>query len=244
MTEVFLSLLAGAIALVLARDVYRLLRPTVLLQRGRYEEARRAAERLERSWLAVMPSVRSAAAYTVACAEHLRGDLEGSLTTLARLDGVKLDVNLRYATASLRAANLVLTGRDFETAERLLREAMAIRERAEDLLLLAHVVHVRGDAAAGAALLERAATLGARGRVSVGKTILVHDAALESTIFHALRGLYFIRVGRGDLALKDLEVAARGPNGNVYADRARALVPPKGAVDDPRSTLAPQVVDD
>ena len=65
--------------------------------------------------------------------------------------------------------------------------------------------------------------------------------------FHYLRGLYLVKTGRAMEAAADLEVAAAGRMATIYVERARALVPPPGsqaAEVDPRSSLAPQVIDE
>jgi hypothetical protein len=70
------------VAALLVRDVVRLTRPMVLIGAGRYGEARLAGERLGRSWMAIVPSIRRAARYSVASSLHLEGDLDGSLRVL------------------------------------------------------------------------------------------------------------------------------------------------------------------
>ncbi len=63
--------------------------------------------------------------------------------------------------------------------------------------------------------------------------------------FHYLRGLYLVKTGRADEATTDLELAADTALVSVYVERARALLAaPEDSEADPRSSLAPQVVDE
>ncbi|MDF2692607.1 MAG: hypothetical protein K0S65_990, partial [Labilithrix sp.] len=94
-----------ALWVVVLRDAWRAWRPSRLLLRGRYAEARTAAETLQRSWMRVFPNVRLSARYTIGCALHLEGDLEGSLAALEPLHREELHGNLRYAVYSIDAAS-------------------------------------------------------------------------------------------------------------------------------------------
>jgi hypothetical protein len=79
---------------------------------------------------------------------------------------------------------------------------------------------------------------------SLGSVLLVEDRRQQEAIFHALRGLYLVKVGRGAAAQRDFEIAANSPITNVYVERARAMLQARSVdpAGDPRSSLAPQVV--
>lgn len=234
-----------AVLVLLSRDLFRLVRPMQLVLAGRYPEARAAAQRLDRSWLRWLPGVRNAARYMIASTLHLEGDLDGSLEVIRELSARDLDRNLRYATLSLEGANLVLAGRDPSRAIAALREALALHETQEDLLLLAVALHETGRVDEGARAFEEAGAAPGGGRVRLGRTVMLEPKRLKATIFHFARGLYLLRTGRPHEARSDLEAAAAAPQMNVYAERARALVPRVLLDDaDPRSSLAPQIMDD
>jgi tetratricopeptide (TPR) repeat protein len=233
------------VAALLVRDVVRLTRPMVLIGAGRYGEARLAGERLGRSWMAIVPSIRRAARYSVASSLHLEGDLDGSLRVLAERPLAEVDANLRYAVLSLEAANLVLARRDLPRAVAALTEARKLHECPEDLLFFANALADLGRDEEAAELVEQAGTEPGAFRVRFGRTITIDAKALKTTMFHYLRGRYLVQVGRAAEAGSDLEIAARSPHKNVYARRARDLLARAPESDpDPRSSLAPQVMDE
>ncbi len=208
------------------RGAWRASQPARLLLAGRYPEARAAAERLGRSWLRVFPSVRHSARYTIGCALHLEGDLEGSSAMLAPL----LTEKRLPPIVALEAANLVLLERDHARAAALLGDVT--RRAPEDVLVAAHARLGAGEREAAERLFDAAG----EGRTTQG-------LLLQRTMFHALRGLFLVKLGRRAEAQRDLELAARSPLANVYVERARALLErPDDEPEDPRSSLAPQVL--
>jgi tetratricopeptide (TPR) repeat protein len=232
---------------VLLRDAYRSWAPARLLLASRYVEARRAGERLEKSWMRIFRSVRAAARIVIASALHMEGKHDASLAEIAKLapnDRERLDRTSRYAIASIEAANLVLSGRDLERAAKLLEEIRDVYEPPEDILLYAHVKHGLGDTTEATKLLERAGAKRKGGRMLLGRVVLLENAKQREAIFHTLRGLLLIKLGRSEEAMKDLTQAAAIPTPGWYSDRARALLPPKGGDFDPRSSLAPTVTDE
>jgi hypothetical protein len=236
-----LTLLLAAASVVLLRAALRSLAPTRLLLAGRYAEAKVAAERMESSWMRIFPSVRVAGRYSVACALHLMGDLESSAAVLDELRG-RRGANMSYAICSLQAANLVLLRRDFDRAVRLLDEAWRTHRAPEDLLLGALARHALGEEKAAAELFEAAGPTRRTGTFRLGRVILVESRDQQEAIFHALRGLYLVEVGRADEAQRDLELAAKSAFTSVYAERARALVRSQAKDVEAPSSLAPQVV--
>ncbi len=227
------SIVAVLAFALLTRESLRARRPKRLLREGRYAQAREAARQVSESWLSRLSPVRNAARYAIASCLHLQGDLDASLRTLSALPTAGLGRQLRYARLSLEAANLVLDGRDLPRAEVALREARAIQETPEDLLFHAHALLGLDRRSEALALFHRAA--GARPR---------RPNALETTAFHFLRGFFLVRTGERARAIADLQAAAAGPHENVYVIRARALLAPTAAGDvDPRSSLAPQVIE-
>lgn len=243
LVDLLLLLAPLGLAVLLARDTRRVWRAFRLVSRGRYREAREANERLARSWLALLPSVRSGARYSIAVTRHMEGDFEGALRTLAGIDRRSLDRNLAYAVSSLEATGLVLVGRDLERAAALLERAAAIHRPPEDLVILAHARHGLGDVEAAEQLLARAGAARTTGVVRLGRTLLVEDRAHHAAVFHTMRGLLLVKLGRTEEALADFRAAAAAPLTNWYTARAHALLPPPGADVDPRSSLAPQVIE-
>jgi hypothetical protein len=217
---------------VLLREAWRTWQPMRLLRAGEFTEAATQAERLERSWLRVFPTVRTSARFVRASALHLAGDLEASIETLAPLHRERLRGNLRYAVCSVDAANLVLLDRDHARASALLDEAAGAEQPVEDILLAAHAKLGEGDTKAAAALFEKADS----------------DEDLpqpQAAIVHTLRGLYLSKMGSPIDAQRELSLAAETSLTNVYVRRARAaLEPAPSDPGDPRSSLAPQVVDE
>ncbi len=220
-----------AITAVLVRDTRRAWRSLHLVRAGRYGEARRESERLARSWLAVLPSIRSGARYAVALTLHMEGAHDRALEALSTIDRSRLDRSLTYAVGSLEATLLVLLDRDLDRAARLLEGADPALRLPEDFVILAHARHGLGDPAAAEELLARAGVSRAGGP---------HHTA----IFHTMRGLLLVKLGRDDEALADLRAAADVPLSSWYTERARALLPPPDADPDARSSLAPQVMDE
>jgi len=232
---------------LLLRDTYRSWAPARLLLASRYAESRIAARRLEKSWMRLFRSVRAAGRIVIASAFHMEGRHEESLAAIAELasrDRERLDPTSRYAFASVEAASLVLLGRDFARAAKLLEGVRDVYEPQEDILLYAHAKHGLGDTDAAKKLLERAGTKRKGGRVLLGRVVLLENANQREAIFHTLRGLLLIKLGDSDQAMKDFALAAAIPTPGWYTDRARALLPPKGGDVDPRSSLAPTVVDE
>lgn len=225
--ELALFAVALGASVLVFRDARRAAAAYRLLVSGHYIEAKSVAERVERSWMRVFPSVRAANRYTVGCALHLLGDLEGSLAALEPLRGQQKSADLAYAIASIQAANLVLLGRDPPRALALLDEAAKVHRAPEDLLLAAHAHRSLGRIDEAMKLFDEA---GLEGRAE-------HHA-----IFHYLRGQFLLELGRPEEARRDLEAAARAHRPSVYTERARALVAmPTDEVEGP-SSLAPQVV--
>lgn len=212
---------------LLARNLWRVMRPITLLRAGRYAEAASASKLLERTWMGRFPQVRNAARYSAALAFHLLGDLEGSQATLKQIRLESLDRNLRYAVQLLDGSNLVLAERDFASAVRALDDAAAIHQPVEDLLLLAHARLGLGDSAGAQDLLTRAGATRGAARIRLGKTVLVEDNLLQDAIFHSMRGQLLRKLGRPDEATRDLELAAAVPLENIYTTRARSLLSPR-----------------
>lgn len=233
-------LVVWAVAL---RESWRVWQPARWLLAGRYEDAQAAAERLQRSWVGAFASVRRSARYTVGCALHLMGDLEGSRRALASLHEERISGNLRYALCSIDAANLVMLGREHARACALLEEAAAIHRLPEDMLLAAHARLGLGEERTAARLFDDAGGARSGGRTRFGAVTLLEDRRQRETIFHALRGLYLVKVGRPAEAQRDLRIAAESPITNVYVTSAREHIA-REPVDpgDLRSSLAPQIV--
>ena len=240
-----IAILIALLALwaVVLREAWRAWQPARLLLAGRYPEARAAAHRLERSWLRLFRGVRISARYAIGCALHLEGDLEGSLAALAPLHAEHLRGNMRYAICSIEAANLVLLDREHARAGKLLDEAAAILRPPEDILLAALAKLGDGSSSEAEALFDAAGTKRSGARMRVGNVLLMENGRQQEAIFHALRGLYLVKVGRVSDAQRELEIVARSPVPNVYVERARAMLQ-AGEVEpsDPRSSLAPQIV--
>jgi hypothetical protein len=210
-----------------------LTRPWWHLTRGEWGLAEEAALRLDRSWLRLFASARSTAAYTRALALHLEGRLEESLAAAEPLRQAKA---LRSVHLVLEGANLVLLDREPERAAAALAEACKIQAMPEDLLFLAHARLALGERVEADRLFEAA---GDRRPSRAGWP------PINEPVFHFLRALYLMKTGRDAEAAKDLALAAGGPVTTVYVERARALSePPADAESDPRSSLAPQVVED
>lgn len=248
-----ISLIVLALWGLALRESWRAMRPPRLLLNGRYAEARQAAERLERSWLAkAFSTIRLSARYTIASALHLEGQLEASLAAFERIrrdEGKTLMkprmANLRYAIGSFEAASLILLDQDPTRAISLLEKGP--KREQEDLLLLAHAKLTEGKA-------EEAARLFRAAGKDFKSSQQPSASEQERTIFHTLRGLLLIRMDRRSEAHHDLEVASGAPISNVYVERARrelenvassgtALVDDEGADDSGPSSLAPQVVE-
>ncbi len=192
----------------------------------------------------IFRSVRAASRIVTASAFHMEGKHEESLKAIEGLstsDRERLDPTSRYAIASIEAANLVLLPRDLARAAKLLEDIREIYEPPEDILLYAHAKHGLGDEAAAEKLLERAGSRREGGRVLLGRVVLLENKKQREVIFHTLRGLLLIKLGRTDEALEDFARSAAIPTPGWYSDRARALLPPKGGDFDPRSSLAPIV---
>lgn len=222
-----LSLIFGAI---LVRDTRRAWRSLHLVQAGRYREAREDSERLARSWLAVLPSVRNGARYVVALTLHLEGAHDRALEALAAIDRRALDRNLTYAVRSLEATALVAADADPARAVDLLASADTSLLQPEDFVILAHGRHALGQVDAAEALLAKAGT----SRTGAGH---------QTAVFHTMRGLLLVKLGRNEEALADFRAAADVPLQNWYTERARALLPAPGEDPDGRSSLAPQVIE-
>lgn len=222
---VALATLAAVAAIAWSLGMLR--QPRVLVQDGYWREAAVASERLEQSWLRILPSVREEAAYARAACLHLEGKLEESLVA-SRL--------LREG-ALLEGANLVMLGRDPRNAvERLTVACASPRSSPEDHLFLALAKHGAGDLASAA---ETFASV-ARERPSNAPSPRIYEPA-----FRYLRGLYLLKVGRADEAATDLAAAAASPITTIYVERARALVTPERSPTDdgdPRSSLTGQVI--
>jgi tetratricopeptide (TPR) repeat protein len=226
-----------------ARDLRRFWLTFRFTQRGRYAEARAIHERIGRSWLAVAPSTRYATTYGIALTLHLEGDFDRALDVLRALPRDRLDKNLTYAVSSLEASTLVLLERDLARAETLLEGIATIHRPPEDLLFLAHAKHGLGDASGAESLLAEVGTTRGASAGKLGRTILVEPKATHEGIFHAVRGLLLVKLGRSDEALKAFELAAAVPLQNWYTERARALLPKATDDENPRSSLAPQVIE-
>lgn len=244
-------LVALAIPWVLiVRASWLAFRPARLLVRGRYREAIEAATALSKSWLSIFASVRASSRYTIACARHFEGDLEGSIAALSELRrreskllAAPKMLGLSYAIDSLEAASLVLLERDPTRAIALVEGASDKTQ--EDLLLLACATHATGSLEDAERLFEAA------GREPRGE----ETPEAQRAIFHALRGLYLTKARRPRDARSDLEIAAEAPS--IYGQRARqALLGPSSSrptndapsssdvlEDEEPSSLAPQVVE-
>ena len=241
--EIAILLALLALWVLVLRDAWRTWQPARLLLAGRYPEAREAASRLERSWLRRFRGIRTSARYAIGCALHLEGDLEGSLAALEPLHAERLRGNMRYAICSIEAANLVLLDRDHARASKLLEEAAAILRPPEDILLAALAKLGQGATAEAEGLFAAAGTERGGARLRMGSVLLMEDRRQQEAIFHALRGLYLVKVGRSSDAQRELDIAARSPLPNIYVDRARAMLQASDIDDDdPRSSLAPQIV--
>lgn len=246
LTLVLLTLLYVApygVMLLLARDIWRLIRPQRRLFQGRYRDAFAAADALRKSWLRVFPNVGRTSRYTMALALHLDGALDDALDILTTLGAERLDDNLRYAVRSLEAGTLVLLGRDPERARAAIDEARRIRETREDVLIAALASFEVGTSEDAQALFARAETMVEPARTKLGMTMLLSVPTLKRTIEATLRALYLHRAGRAAEARRDLEIALASPHANVYVGRARELLAPGvPGPDDVPPSLRPHVL--
>jgi tetratricopeptide (TPR) repeat protein len=232
-----------ALLAIVARDLRRFWLAFRFTQLGRYTEARAINERIGRSWLAIAPSVRDTTRYGVALTLHLEGDFARALDVLATIPRTRLDKNLDYAVSSLEATTLVLGEGDLARAVALLERVASIHQPPEDLLFLAHAKHGLGDVASAEALLAKVGATRGASAVKPGRTFLIEPKATHEGIFHAVRGLLLVKLGRNDDAVKAFELAAAIPLQNWYTERARALLPKPADDENPRSSLAPQVIE-
>jgi hypothetical protein len=228
---------------VVARDLRRFWLAFRWTQLGRYREAREVNERIGRSWLALVPSVRNAVHYGVALTLHFEGAFDRTLQTLAAIPRNALDRNLLYAVSSLEATTLILEGRDLARAASLLETVSSIHRPPEDLLFLAHAKHDLGDVAAAEDMLAKVGAARGASAVKIGRTFLIEPKATHEAIFHTVRGLLLVKLGRNAEAVKAFELAAAVPLQNWYTERARALLPRSGEDGESRSSLAPQVIE-
>jgi tetratricopeptide (TPR) repeat protein len=231
-----------AMLAVVVRDLRRFWLAFRWTQLGRYREAREMNERIGRSWLALSSAVRDTTRYGIALALHFEGDFARTLEVLATIRRERLDKNLTYAVSSLEATTLILDGRDYDRAAALLEAVASTHQPPEDLLLLAHAKHAGGDVAAAEALLAKVGDTRGASAFKLGRTFLVEPKATHEGIFHTVRGLLLVKLGRAEEAMKAFELAAAVPLQNWYTERARALLPRPGD-DDPRSSLAGQVIE-
>jgi len=245
--ELFVSLIAFglplALLLLVVRDLRRFWLAFRWTQLGRYREARGINERIGRSWLALMPGVRNAVRYGVALSLHLEGTFDRALEVLATIPRDRLDKNLRYAVVSLEATTLILEGKDLARAATLLESVASIHRPPEDFLFLAHAKHGLGDVEAATAMLDEVGATRGASALKVGRTFLVEPKATHEGIFHTMRGLLLVKLGRNGEAVDAFRLAAAIPLQNWYTDRARSLLPKPGEDGDARSSLAPQVIE-
>lgn len=234
-------LVLGAIALVtlavvasVSWSLGMLRQPRALVQGGHWREAAMAAERLGRSWLRVFPSVRGEAAHARAACLHLEGKLDESLAALRTLPATG---RLTEAIALLEGANLVMMGeRPRRAVERLELACASPRSSPEDRLFLALAKHAAGDAAGAEAIFVT---------VEPSRPAGAPAPRIYEPAFHYLRGLFLVKTGRAAAADRELAIAAASPITTIYVERARALTPPPPNEEaDPRSSLAPQVLDE
>lgn len=229
---------------VVARDLRRFWLAFRFTQLGRYREARAINERIAKSWLALFPSIRDGARYGVALTLHLEGDFDRVMEVLAEIPRKRLDRNLDYAVSSLEATTLILLSRDLERAASAFERIAVIHQPPEDLLFLAHAKHDLGDVAGAETLLARVGTSRGASAVKIGRTFLVEPKATHEGIFHTMRGLLLIKLGRTDEAAAAFALAAAIPLQNWYTERARGLLPKARDDENPRSSLAPQVIEE
>lgn len=235
---VALSIAVVVLWVFVIRSAWRAWQPARLLRIGRYADARSAAEHLSRSWMRVFPSVRVSSRFVIGCALHLEGDLEAAISTLAPLhngggsEAKRVGADMRRAICGIEAACLVLGDRDFVRADALAMQAIGRKRTPEDILLEALTKQGIGDSHRAAHLFEQAeAEANAIGSVDV-------------EMFHALRGLWFTKLGRWTEAERNFEIAAKHPLPNVYVMLARAMLD-RAATEvrsEGPSSLAPQVV--
>jgi hypothetical protein len=103
-------------------------------------------------------------------------------------------------------------------------------------VLLALAKHAAGDLTGAEATFRDAPLTRPHGAPSPR----IYDPALRY-----LRGLYLLKTDRPEEAAEDLAAAAQAPLTTLYVTRARALSPPPRRDEgDPRSSLAPQVLDE
>jgi len=206
MDTIFAAIPAAiAVSFLAAREAWRMWAPARHLLAGNYTEARESAEDLEKSWMRVIPGVRTSARYAIASALHLSGDLQGSLDAAA-------PIPRPHDADTLDAANYVLLDRSPE------RVAELKAERGEDLLLKALALQSLGKA--DEALIEKAEAT----KPTSGHAV---------TIYEYLRGLYELRAERKPDT--HFRIAADGPHANVYSKRARAYFEPPAAEEGPSS---------
>ncbi|AKV03126.1 hypothetical protein AKJ09_09789 [Labilithrix luteola] len=218
---------------MLSYAVFRGLRPSALLAKGRWREAREAAERLGKSPLRWLPTISSDAAYLESLCLHFEGDFEASERRLGSVADVR---GLRYARLTLHASNLVMLERDPEAADAALDEARRLLAYPEDDLLRALAKLALGRSDEAETFFLRAGTTRSQAAPS---------PKLNDPVFHFFRGLYLVKTGRVDEAQRDLETAATIGHASVYAARARALLPSaEQAEREPRSSLVPVVADE
>lgn len=216
-SEVASLVAAAGISFLAFRESWRAFQPTRHLLAGNYEIAKESAERLEGSWMRVIPGIRASARYAVAASLHLMGRLEESLAATASVDRAKLAPPTRSDFDSLDAASLVLLDRDPEKVLALLAEA----KEPEDRMLVALAQQAKGE-----------------------KTELPDHAPKDddrASVFHYLAGLHAFRAGDENAARESFRHAADSPHSNIYTRRARAYFETPIEEQGP-SSLAPQVV--
>jgi hypothetical protein len=207
-------------------------RPRTHVAAGRWADARKAARRLERSWLRLFHGVVDASRYTRALCYHLEGRFEESLGVLATVRTTKA---MRYAALTLEAGNLLFLGRDHDRIVVLLDQARADKELPEDALLLAL-------AELGLGRREKAELSFARAGVERAEGL--DGPLINEPVFHYLRALYLLKTGRAAESIPDLTAAAHAKQTSVYVQRARTLLPggSGGPGDEPPSSLDAQIL--
>jgi hypothetical protein len=206
MDTIFAAIPAAiAVSFLAARESWRMWAPARHLLAGNYAEARESAENLEKSWMRVIPGVRTSARYAIASALHLNGELQASLDAAAAIPRP-------HDADTLDAASCVLLDRMPE------RVAELKAERGEDLMLKALALQSLGKP--DQALIAEAE----RTKPTSGDAV---------TIYEYLRGLYELRAGGKPDA--HYRIAADAPHANVYSKRARAYFEPPPVEEGPSS---------
>ncbi|MDP2211078.1 MAG: hypothetical protein Q8J63_05005 [Candidatus Aquicultor sp.] len=198
-------------------------RPSKLLVKGDFDGAMRIFEKMQKKrWLG--RTVQQTTIFNISEIHHRTGRFEKSIATLDRMPQKRLSKNLRGVRSLLYGANLLMLGRNLDTAEVHLQVGESLVQHPSFSLFYAYLDILRDDLESAKRNVNQYLKSSPGNRYKFGQAVLVFDREFFSATDNFFLGCYYQALDDSHKAKEHFENAASCSYENYFSSKASELL--------------------